>query len=64
MVMKLIIDVDTGTDDAKAIMVALGQPDVEVLAITCVNGNVRINDVCRNTLRVLQACDRLDVSNN
>ncbi|XP_064619028.1 uncharacterized protein LOC135482694 isoform X1 [Lineus longissimus] len=61
MVMKLIIDVDTGTDDALAIMVALAQSDVEVLAITCVHGNVRVNEGCRNTLRVLQTCDRLDI---
>ncbi|VDI65702.1 uridine nucleosidase [Mytilus galloprovincialis] len=59
--MKMIIDVDTGVDDASAIMLALSRPEVEVVAITCVNGNVAIDDVCRNTLRVLKVCNRLDI---
>ena len=62
MATKLIIDVDTGVDDSKALMLALSRSDVEILAITCVNGNVDIDNVCRNTLRVLKVCDRLDVS--
>ena len=35
-----IIDCDTGTDDAIAIIAALCSPQVEVKAITSVNGNV------------------------
>lgn len=62
MATKLIIDVDTGVDDSKALILALSRSDVEILAITCVNGNVDIDNVCRNTLRVLKVCDRLDVS--
>ncbi|XP_029941777.1 inosine-uridine preferring nucleoside hydrolase-like [Salarias fasciatus] len=59
---KLIIDVDTGVDDAQAIMVALADPGVEVLGITCCFGNTPIENVLRNTLRVLQVCNRLDVN--
>ena len=59
---KLILDVDTGVDDAQAIMVALAAPDVEILAITCCHGNTPLQNVCKNTLRVLKVCDRLDVS--
>jgi len=60
---KVIIDCDTGVDDAQAIMCALSRPDlIEVIAITCVQGNVDIFNVCQNTLRVLKVCDRLDVS--
>ena len=59
---KFIIDVDTGVDDAQAIMLALSRPEVEVLGITCVSGNVDVDNVCRNTLRVLQACEKQDVS--
>ena len=59
---KLILDVDTGIDDAHAIMLAVSNPTVDVLAITCANGNVKIDDVTANTLRVLQVCDRMDVS--
>ncbi|XP_069135007.1 nucleoside hydrolase-like [Argopecten irradians] len=59
---KVIIDVDTGVDDAQAIILALSRPDVlDVLAVTCVQGNVDITNVCRNTLRVLSVCDRLNV---
>ncbi|XP_076452412.1 nucleoside hydrolase-like [Babylonia areolata] len=58
---KMVIDVDTGIDDAHAIMLALSRSDVDVLAITCAGGNVRIDDVVDNTLRVLQICGRMDV---
>ena len=59
---KLIIDVDTGTDDAQAIMLALSHPAAEVVAISCVHGNTNTDQVCLNTLRILQVCGRLDVS--
>lgn len=60
---KIIIDVDTGVDDAQAIMLALSRSDIEVLAITCVAGNVHVNidQVCLNTLKVLKVCKRLDI---
>ncbi|XP_014675734.1 PREDICTED: inosine-uridine preferring nucleoside hydrolase-like [Priapulus caudatus] len=57
-----ILDVDTGVDDAQAIMLALSQPTTcHLLAITCVAGNTSLDNVCLNTLRVLKVCDRLDV---
>jgi inosine-uridine nucleoside N-ribohydrolase len=58
---KYIIDVDTGVDDAQAIMLALSRPDIQVVGITCVAGNVDVDQVCVNTLKVLSVCDRLDV---
>lgn len=58
---KLLMDVDTGVDDAQAIMLALAAPNVELLGVTCVHGNTTIDNVCKNTLRVLQACNRLEV---
>lgn len=61
MVEKLIIDVDTGVDDAQAVMLALSRPDIEVVAITCVAGNVDVDQVCLNTLKVLSVCGRLDI---
>jgi inosine-uridine nucleoside N-ribohydrolase len=39
---KLILDVDTGTDDAVAIMLAALHPDLELLAVTTVSGNVEV----------------------
>lgn len=59
---KLILDVDTGVDDAQAIMVALAAPNVEILGITCCHGNTILDNACKNTLRVLKTCNRLDVS--
>lgn len=58
---KLLLDADCGTDDAQAIMLALAAPSVELLGITCVHGNTTVENVCRNTLRVLQACSKLEV---
>ncbi|KAL5016066.1 hypothetical protein ScPMuIL_005655 [Solemya velum] len=58
---KLLIDVDTGVDDAHAIILALSRPNVDVIAITCVAGNTNVDKVCENTLNVLKVCNRMDV---
>ncbi|CAJ1087483.1 inosine-uridine preferring nucleoside hydrolase-like [Xyrichtys novacula] len=58
---KLLIDVDTGVDDAQAIMMALASPDVEILGITCTHGNTSLDNSCKNTLRVLDICGRMDI---
>ncbi|XP_042368975.1 inosine-uridine preferring nucleoside hydrolase-like isoform X2 [Plectropomus leopardus] len=58
---KVIIDVDTGVDDAQAIMMALAAPNVEILAITCTHGNTSLDNACKNTLRVLKECNRMDI---
>jgi inosine-uridine nucleoside N-ribohydrolase len=49
---KLILDVDTGTDDAIALMVAALHPDIELVAATTVNGNNPVAYCTDNTLRV------------
>ncbi|KAM9487122.1 inosine-uridine preferring nucleoside hydrolase isoform 1-T2 [Clarias gariepinus] len=61
MVKKLLIDVDCGVDDAQAIMMALAVPDVQILGITCVHGNTSIENVCKNVLRILKVCDRMEI---
>lgn len=58
---KLLVDVDCGVDDAQAIMLALAAPNVKLLGITCVHGNTTVENVCKNALRVLQVCNRLEV---
>ncbi|KAG8004509.1 Inosine-uridine preferring nucleoside hydrolase [Nibea albiflora] len=58
---KLLIDADTGVDDAHAIMVAVAAPDVEILGITCCHGNTPLENVLKNTLRVLKVCNRPDI---
>ena len=49
---KLILDVDTGTDDAIALMLAALHPDLELIAATTVNGNNPVANCTDNTLRV------------
>ncbi|MFF3403048.1 nucleoside hydrolase [Streptomyces sp. NPDC002659] len=51
----VILDVDTGCDDALAVLYALRSPRLNLRAITCVNGNVDVDTVVCNTLRVLDA---------
>lgn len=51
---KIILDVDTGTDDAVAIMTALRSKDLEVVGIMSVNGNRGIDFTTENTLRVVE----------
>jgi inosine-uridine nucleoside N-ribohydrolase len=52
MTRKVILDVDTGTDDAVALMFAALHPDLELLAATTVNGNVPVDYCTENSLRV------------
>ena len=54
---KLIIDADTGSDDAVAILMALRDPRVEVLGITVVSGNVPLKQGIINTLSTAELCD-------
>ncbi|XP_030642221.1 inosine-uridine preferring nucleoside hydrolase isoform X2 [Chanos chanos] len=61
MVKKLLVDVDCGVDDAQALMVALAVPNVQILGITCVSGNTCVENVCKNVLRVLKVCQRLEI---
>jgi inosine-uridine nucleoside N-ribohydrolase len=52
---RIVMDVDTGTDDALAILYALRHPDLDVLGISCVSGNVNVDQVVTNTCKVLDA---------
>ncbi len=49
----VILDVDPGHDDAVALMMACGSPDLDLLAVTTVAGNVPLEKTTRNALRVL-----------
>ncbi len=55
MTSKVIIDCDTGSDDAVAIMAAALHPALELVAVTTVNGNVPLENTTDNSLRVLDA---------
>lgn len=51
--LRIILDVDTGVDDAMALALALRLPAVELVAVTTVAGNVGIANTTANTRRVL-----------
>ena len=53
---KIIIDTDTATDDAIAIIMALGCKDLDVVAITTVAGNVDIDLATTNALYTCELC--------
>ncbi|KJC48741.1 nucleoside hydrolase [Bradyrhizobium sp. LTSP885] len=61
MAKKIIMDVDTGTDDAVAIMLAALHRDLDLVAVTTVNGNVPLEQTTDNTLRVLEWIGRGDI---
>ena len=57
----LILDVDTGIDDSLALLYAVASPEAELLAVTCVSGNIEAAKVERNTRAVLELAGRDDV---
>jgi pyrimidine-specific ribonucleoside hydrolase len=57
----VILDVDPGHDDAVAIMLACAAPDLDLLAVTTVAGNVPLDKTTRNALRVLSLIGHTDV---
>ena len=59
--MKLIIDCDTGIDDALALLYAVASPEADVLAVTCTSGNIEARQVAINTRALLELVGRPDV---
>lgn len=58
---KIIIDTDPGVDDAMAIFVALQSPEVEVIGLTTIYGNVYTTLATRNALHLLEIAGRTDI---
>ena len=50
----VIIDCDPGQDDAVALLLALASPELDVLAVTAVAGNVPLDLTSKNALRVCE----------
>jgi inosine-uridine nucleoside N-ribohydrolase len=57
-VTKIILDCDPGHDDAIALMLALGSPEVELLGVTTVAGNQTLAKTTANAIRVLEHLGR------
>lgn len=61
MAQKIIIDTDPGQDDAVAILLALASPELQVLGLTAVAGNVPLPLTLRNARVVCELAGRPDV---
>jgi len=53
-----LIDTDTASDDAVALVMALNYPDVQVEAITVVSGNVHVDQAVQNALYTVELCGK------
>lgn len=58
---KLIIDTDPGVDDAFALLLAMRSPELKVLAVTAVAGNVPLDVTLPNALRMVEIADRSEI---
>lgn len=58
---KIIIDTDPGIDDSMAIFFALNSPELEVIGLTTVFGNVHVDLAVTNALRLLEIAGRTDI---
>src|SRR5579863_4197390 len=58
---RIILDTDPGIDDALALFLALASPEVQLEAITTVNGNVGVAATTRNALSLLELLGRTDI---
>jgi inosine-uridine nucleoside N-ribohydrolase len=58
---RVIIDTDPGIDDAAAILMGLGSPELRVEALTTVFGNASVSHSTVNALRLLEAARRTEI---
>jgi len=61
MTSAIILDCDPGHDDAIALMLALGSPEVRLLGVTTVSGNHTLENTTANAIRVLDYLGREDI---
>ena len=59
---KVILDTDPGVDDALALLLATQSPELEILGICTVSGNVPLDTGTRNAFRILDLAGRTDIS--
>ncbi|MEF2071940.1 nucleoside hydrolase [Consotaella aegiceratis] len=58
---KIIIDTDPGQDDALTILLAVASPEVELLGVTTVAGNVALEHATANAIKALDLASRPDI---
>src|SRR5438067_9822619 len=59
--LPILLDTDPGVDDALALLLALRSPELELIAVTTVAGNVGLEATTRNALLLLQLGGRPDI---
>src|SRR5438132_12190096 len=60
--LPILLDTDPGVDDALALLLASRSPELELVAVTTVAGNVGLQATTRNALLLLELAGRTDVS--
>jgi inosine-uridine nucleoside N-ribohydrolase len=61
MATKILLDCDPGHDDAIALLLALGSPELELIGVTTVAGNQTLAKTTANAIRVLEHVGRGDI---
>jgi inosine-uridine nucleoside N-ribohydrolase len=61
MATKILLDCDPGHDDAIALMLALGSPELELLGVTTVAGNQTLEKTTANAIRLLEFAGRDEI---
>src|SRR5260370_41284371 len=61
MARRIIIDTDPGIDDAVAILLALASPELEVLGVVAVAGNLPLAVTERNARTLVELAGRPDI---
>ena len=59
--LPVFADVDTGVDDAMALVYLLASSDADLVGIASTAGNVPVQQVCRNNLGLLELCQSIGV---
>ncbi|MBW0016287.1 MAG: nucleoside hydrolase [Mycobacterium sp.] len=57
----VFVDVDTGIDDAMALIYLLASADAQVVGIASTGGNIAVEQVCANNLGLLELCRAADI---
>ncbi len=55
---KFIIDTDIGSDDAAALIMAMKEPEIDILGITTIGGNIPLENTTKNALQVVEECKK------
>ena len=61
VLINLVLDLDTGIDDAIALSIAAKDESINLLGVTCTYGNVTVDESAYNTLSLLSLLDRSNV---